>query len=189
VAKEMQVLFVGQFNEEKNPLVFARAAAIVAASNAKVRFVALGKGPLEGKLRQFAYDAGLDDRFEIRHVADPIPEMARSLIAVSLQRTDNYHSQALMECMACGCAIIASDKGETGRLVTEQVGFRVEIGERQIADKILWLLANRGTAENMGRAARRLVMEQESLERYGGYQVDLYREACRRANEEFLERA
>jgi len=82
-----------------------------------------------------------------------------------------------MEAMACGCAIIATDVGETYKLVSDDVGFRLPAEEEIISKQVMSLLNNRELAMSYGKQARRKVITEQTIEIYSSYLLDLYKKA------------
>jgi len=99
-------------------------------------------------------------------------------VCVSLQRTDNYPSQALLEAMACGAAVVATDVGLTWKLVDETVGLRVEAKPGSVADAVIRLLDNPSQATAMGQRGRERVMQHHSMDAYLDYLEGVYKSAC-----------
>ena len=82
-----------------------------------------------------------------------------------------------MEAMACGCAIIASDVGETYRIVSDEVGYRVSLNVKTITEKLLLMLKNFDLTKTMGMRAREKVMKEHNVDVYSDYLEKLYSEA------------
>ena len=80
--------------------------------------------------------------------------------------------------MACGCAIIATDVGETRKLVDNEVGFLVKKDLTEIVEKINYLLDNRRICEQMGKIARQRVMREHTIDNYGDYLLNIYKGVC-----------
>lgn len=91
------------------------------------------------------------------------------VIFYSIQKDNNYPSQSLMEAMACENAIIASDVGETRRLVTEDEGILVPLSAEKIADAIQFLLSNPAECYKFGTNARKKVLNEHSIENFSNY--------------------
>lgn len=100
---------------------------------------------------------------------DPFGLLARSKIFLSLQDHENYPSQALLEAMASGCAIIATDVGETRRLVDESCGALIPRDGVALAQAIERLLADQPTLFRMGEAARTRAVARHTVERFACY--------------------
>jgi glycosyltransferase involved in cell wall biosynthesis len=71
--------------------------------------------------------------------------------------------------MACENAIIASDVGETGKLVTENEGILVSLNPESIAEAIYKLFTTDGLIEKLGANARKKVIENQTVEKYAEY--------------------
>lgn len=177
--KEKIITFLGRLEPVKNPQLFVRAIGRLAQTRTDFRAYLLGRGEEEPMVRRLIAELGLEQVVECRFEPQPQTILAPSLIYASLQSGDNYHSQALMEAMACGCAVVASDLGETWRLVSERVGFRVPLEEEAVAARFSFLLDNFDQAVEMGQAGRVKVMREQSVEIYAGYLEDLYGRAYR----------
>lgn len=63
--------------------------------------------------------------------------LPESEVFMSLQHINNYPSQSLIEAIACGCYIIASDEGDTRLLVKEDFGACCELNRESISKCIL----------------------------------------------------
>lgn len=172
--KEKIIVFAARLIEEKNPVLFIKSIKLVKKKNKDVKVYILGRGKLKNKMVQYIKENNLEKSIEVGFVSEPINIFLKSLIFVSLQASDNYPSQSLMEAMACGCAIVASNVGETWRLVSEDVGFRVKFYPEIIARKIIWLLNNPKKAKQMGINAREKVMKEQNIVIFSKYIEDLY---------------
>lgn len=178
-ARQPWVVFAGRLIPEKNPLLFVGACAQVHERVPTARFFVLGDGPLRpqvmGRLEREGLagctETGWRDRLE--------DILGQSLIFVSLQRMDNYPSQALLEAMACGNAVVATDVGLTRKLVDPSVGILVPADPTAVAEAVANLLENQAQAIAMGQRGRARVLESHSLEAYLNYVVSLYVAACR----------
>lgn len=57
---------------------------------------------------------------KVGYCEDPMKVMAKSRIFLSLQEMNNYPSQSLLEAMKVGCCVVATDVGETRKVLNEQ---------------------------------------------------------------------
>ena len=69
-----------------------------------------GFGPLEPEIRQ-EFQALKRHQVKLYFERDPFRVLLRTKIYVSLQDTENYPSQSLLEAMACSCAVVATGCG------------------------------------------------------------------------------
>lgn len=175
--KEKWITFAGRLISEKGPRLFIESIELIMKERGDIHFQIMGTGRDESELKRFIESRGLSDHVEIGFRKDPISVLARSLVFVSLQKVDNYHSQALMEAMACGCAIIASDVGHTARLIDDEVGARIPIDAGVLADRIIEMVDDMPGSEAKGKQARERVMGSHNVESYASYMIDLYQSA------------
>lgn len=178
-AKRRWVVFAGRLLPDKNPALFVEACAMVRPRVPDARFFVLGEGVLQSEIEALVRRHGLEAVVEVGWTARVGIILAEAMVYVSLQREENYPSQALLEAMACGAAIVATDVGLTWKLVDESVGMRVEAKPVAVADAVVRLLDNPDQALAMGRKGRERVQRDHSLDGYLDYLEDVYAGACR----------
>ena len=84
----------------------------------------------------------------------PYEVLAQTKIFLSLQKTNNYPSQSLLEAMASGCAIIATDVGETRRLLDETRSILIPYDAVYLKSAIEKLMNDQALRLQLGKAAR-----------------------------------
>jgi len=179
--KKRWVVFLGRFVEIKNPLLLAQAIPKVITQVSDVHFYFLGEGYLQPQLEQLVQDLGIANYVTIRFEPNPTEVLNQSSIFVSLQAEENYPSQSLLEAMACGNAIVATDVGETWRLVDEANGFRIPPTVDAVADAIIKLLKDPLLTQR-GLVSRQRVLLEHTPERFFAYIANLYRTVARTAS-------
>jgi glycosyltransferase involved in cell wall biosynthesis len=172
------VAFVGRFAPAKNPLLFIEAIGAVRDSGLDVRARMLGEGPQLADIQRRVRELGLDGVVTVGFSQSPIDQLEQSRVFVSLQTGDNYGSQSLLEAMGAGCAVVASDVGETRRLVTEDVGFVVDQTRDAVARAIGALVRDPRRAASMGAAAAYKARTFYSADTYVSFLEDLYEQAA-----------
>ncbi len=80
--------------------------------------------------------------------------------------------------MGAGCAVVATDVGETNRVVVDSVGVRVRPEATEVAGAILSLLRDQSLASQMGAAASHLVRTEFTADRYAAFLESLYARAA-----------
>ena len=174
--KENSVVFMGRLVALKNPILFLEAVKIFNESYSQfgnVSFIVLGTGPFERKMRDFVEKYGLANVFIKGKVSQPESYLRKSKVFVTIQQTENYPSQALMEAMACENAVIASDVGETRKIVTGDEGVLVKLDAQDIAKALTELLANDDARLLLGQNARKRVLMEHTVERFTDYFLEL----------------
>lgn len=175
--RQKTIVFIGRFEESKKPFVFLRVIELLSMRRKDFQVQILGKGCLESSMRKWIVEHHLIDMVHMAYVANPLEILSNSLVYFSAYQVDNYHSQALLEAMASGCAIVASDIGETRKVVDETCGFLTTNDPEEMALRIDFLLDNVEIAREMGNQARQKVMLEQTIERYATRLSDLYRES------------
>jgi glycosyltransferase involved in cell wall biosynthesis len=179
--KQPWVVFSGRLIPEKDPLLFVRACALVRDRLKdripSLRMFLLGDGPLRSEVEVLVGQQGLGAWMQTGWSERVESVLSQAAVFVSLQQTDNYPSQALLEAMASGAAVVATDIGLTWKLVDHEVGRRVQPDPHTLAEAIIEMLKNPVQAAAMGRLARERVVRHHSLDRYLDYIQNLYAQA------------
>ena len=179
--KQKWVVFLGHFVGIKNPLLLAQAIPKVVAQDSDVHFYFLGEGYLQSRLEHLVQNLDIANYVTIRFEPNPTQVLNQSSIFVSLQTGENYPSQSLLEAMACGNAIVATDVGETWRLVDEANGFRIPPTVDAVADAIIRLLKDPLLTQR-GLVSRQRILSEHTPERFFVYIANLYRMAVKTAS-------
>lgn len=183
IQEQGAIVFSGRLYPEKNPELFARALVLLRERLPHMpwRAVIAGDGPLAGSVQRLVAAGHISDRVTFGVYPDIAPLLGRSSIFVSLQRTENYPSQALLEAMASGNAVVATDVGETRRLVRPgETGTLVRPDAAEIAEAIADLLSHPLKAQRFGENASQLIRTNHTIERFASYIENFWREAAGR---------
>jgi glycosyltransferase involved in cell wall biosynthesis len=156
------VVFAARLHPEKGALLYLEAVARVRLTHPWARFALMGRGEEEVAVARRLAGLGLEGVVRRGHATDLAPLFARSRVFVSCQRYENLGSSSLLEAMASGNAVVATDVGQTWRIVDGAVGRRVPPDPAALATAIGALLDDPAEAGRLGRAARARV-----LARYG----------------------
>lgn len=170
------VVFLARFIEYKNPLLLARAIPHIVATEPDVHFYFLGWGELQSQLEATLAALSVADYVSIQFEAQPARILSQSAIFVSLQPEENYPSQSLLEAMACGNAIVATDVGETWRLVDDSNGLRIPPTPEAVARAVITLLQD-PLLPQRGLASRQRILLEYTPERFLTYINHLYQSA------------
>lgn len=172
------VSFVGHLTEHKGALLFAHAVVQVAQTIGNLDVSVVGDGPIRSEVESILRR---EPSIHVRWFGPSFhPEvvLAESDIFCSLQLKENYPSQSLLEAMLTENAIVATEVGETRKLIDEQVGQLVTPEVDRVAAGIIRLLSlSPEVRRQMGRAARQRVLMTHSVEAYWGFLKTVYEEA------------
>jgi glycosyltransferase involved in cell wall biosynthesis len=147
---------VANLRPVKNIDGFLRAAKLVADRFPHVRFEVAGDGPDRAELESHRAELGLVDRFTFRGSVSDVPGFLRELDIAVLPSHSEGMSNAVLEYMAAGKAIVATDVGANAKLLGDgQYGRLVPAGDTSaLADSIGKLVADPDTVKSLGKSAR-----------------------------------
>ena len=147
---------VANLRPVKNIDGFLRAAKLVADRFPHVRFEVAGGGPDRAALESLRAELGLADRFTFRGSVSDVPEFLRELDIAVLPSHSEGMSNAVLEYMAAGKAIVATDVGANANLLGDgQYGRLVPAGDTSaLAVAIGELVADPDAVRTLGQAAR-----------------------------------
>ncbi len=154
---EVLVITVANLRPEKGYPTLLRAAAHVLARDPRVRFVAVGQGPLEVSMRALHGELGLGPRFRFLGRRDDVAALLAGADLFALSSEHEGLPLAIMEAFAIGIPVVATDVGGVPEAVTTGVeGLLVPPKDPQaLAAAITELVHDRSKRVEMGRAARR----------------------------------
>lgn len=170
--------FVGRMAKQKrvDDLIFAMALTAIVRPDAHLLLV--GDGPERPSLMKFAHDIKVDHvtRFA-GHRAD-VPQLLGILDLFWIASDFEGLSNSLMEAMAAGLPVIASDIPPNRELVVDgETGFLVKVGDRvafqQFTDR---LLADPERARRMGQAGQDRMRNHFSINSMIAQHAQLYRQ-------------
>jgi glycosyltransferase involved in cell wall biosynthesis len=138
-----------------------------------------GDGPLYGPLEQQARDLGVVDRVEFLGHRDDIPALLANATFLAHTADNEGCPNAVMEAMACGRAIVATDAGEVSSLVQDgKTGFVVpQEDSAALVERAVNLIADRNLCRRMGEAGRAKAEREFGLDRLVRETLAAYRAA------------
>lgn len=133
------------------------AAARVTAADPRVRFVAVGEGPLRGELEAQHLRLGLGDRFRFLGYRPDATRLQSGFDLLCLSSRHEGLPLALMEALALGVPAVVTDVGGNRELVDDGVEGRLVPADRPdlLADVLLEVLGDPERRAAMAEAARR----------------------------------
>jgi glycosyltransferase involved in cell wall biosynthesis len=162
-AADPLVVCVGRLSHQKGQDVAIRALALLAVPSARLRLVGGGDAGQRAALEALADRLGVGDRVEFHGPsADPAAHMRAADVVVQPSRWEGL-SLSMLEAMACGAAVVASDVPGS-ELLTAGAGVVVPSENPQaLAGAIGAVLSNQSHAHQLGLAARGRVEREANL--------------------------
>ncbi|HEX4079111.1 MAG TPA: glycosyltransferase [Rhizomicrobium sp.] len=177
---------VASFSARKDYVTFLEAAKIILAQRSDVTFIAVGSGELLEGLKaaypceRFPLIKFLGGRTDVESIVNIFT------IGVLTSNCDVHGegiANALIECMAAGKPVIATNFGGTGELVEDGVtGYLIDDRDAPaLGHRILHLLENPSVARALGERGRRRIEQHFSIQRLTEDHVSLYRDLMTRS--------
>jgi len=170
-------------HEVKNYPMFLRAAKRVYESFPGAVFLLIGEGQLSESLRQLSDELGIQNNALFLGHSNNVPDLLRiSEVCVLSSKAEGF-SNSILEYMACGKPVVATDVGGAREAVAEgETGFLVSSDDdKSMGARILELLENPERAKQMGEMGRQIVETRFSTEAQLRKTEDLYERLLRDA--------
>ena len=176
---EKVVGMVATFSDNKDYETYILAAKMILEKRNNVTFLAIGGGENLEKCKKMA-----EGGFRVKIIFPGSQEDVESIINIFdvgvLSTNIKIHregiSNSIMEYMALGKPVVATDGGGTGEIVVDkQTGYLVPFVSPDIlANKVEYLLEHHETAKQMGNAGKKRLSEVFSLDRMTKKFAELY---------------
>ena len=148
------ILSVGHLERRKDPLCLLRAAAVLRDRGRSFRLWLAGEGPLQGQVEALRAGLALEGIVSLLGRRDDVEDLLARADLFAL--ASNYEGMpvAVMEAMAAGLAVVATEVGGNPELVDQGVtGFLAPRGDwTALAERLEILLLDEGLRRRMGRA-------------------------------------
>jgi glycosyltransferase involved in cell wall biosynthesis len=171
-----RILMVGRLAPPKRPDLALRALASVRESVPAAELHVVGDGPLRGQAEALTAELGLNGAVRFLGNRDDVPELLAQAECALLASDYEGCPLAVVEAMAAGVPVVATDAGGTGELVEAgRTGELGPLGDAQgLASALEQVLRNPARAAELGAAGRRAAEARLSLDVMIRSLVDLY---------------
>jgi glycosyltransferase involved in cell wall biosynthesis len=175
------VLFTGRLHAGKGLHDLIRAWPTVLQSHPEARLWLIGEGPERDALYESIVDAGLRGQVLMPGAFDDVQDLLAAADLFVLPSYQEGLSIALLEAMAAGVPVVASDIPGNRALIRHGVeGRLVPPGNPEaLAASIVESLSERLLARTQAAAARRRVVSEFSLEQSARHHLTLFETLCR----------
>lgn len=170
----------------KDHATFLRAARRVAESVPETAFVIAGEGELMNSIRSLTNELGIAAQTFFVGRCDCVTQLLSITEIAALSSLSEGFPNAVLEYMAAGCPVVATDVGGVREVLREaETGYLVNAGDHEtMARQILRLLAAPRAAKSMGTLGRQIVQQRFSAEAQLKATSQLYDQLLRAANAE-----
>lgn len=172
---------VGQLTDDKGWDVFLEMVLQVKKAVPDIAAFVVGAGPRVSEIRLSVAHTELKGTVFLLGLRDDVHEILPALdVVVHTSRREGL-PVTVIEAMASGRPVVASDAGGTAELIVPGVtGYVVPVGDpRAAAEQVIALLRDRAARERMGAAGRERAAKEFTLERMVAEYQALYERAGR----------
>ncbi|MHC1789511.1 glycosyltransferase [Solidesulfovibrio sp.] len=149
------ILNIGRLESQKRQDILLASLAQALASQPQLRLCVAGTGSLAGALAGQAQELGVADKVKFLGVRNDIDDLLGSADMVAVASTWEGTSLSLMESMAAGKPIVATDIPGNRELLDAGQALLVPPGDAPaMARAFIRLAADRALAQTLGQAAR-----------------------------------
>ncbi len=144
---------VAPFKPQKSPLDFIRVASRVCQKRPDAHFIMVGDGELRQAIEREIRSLGLMQSITLAGWRRDVPEIMKCLDVFLLTSQWEGLPRVYLEALSCGVPAVGTCVDGVAEVVIDGVnGFLKEHGDIEgLADRVLWLLENRGEATAMGQ--------------------------------------
>lgn len=150
------ILFIGRLDPPKRPDLALRAFARTTATFPDAELLVVGDGVLAGESERLAQELGLGDRVRFLGSRDDVPELLAQAACVLLASDYESSPLAVVEGMAAGLPVVASDAAGIGELVEDgRTGYLAPAGDADgLAAALERVLGDPDASARLGEAGR-----------------------------------
>jgi glycosyltransferase involved in cell wall biosynthesis len=180
IDNKLCVLFVGRLIPRKGLQFLIEAAKHIVKEFSEPMFVVVGNGPLKNNLIAYLEKINLSSNFVFLGDVNEsvLPALYNCADVFTLPSIQEGQGIALLEAQATAKPVVAFDVGGVHEaMLDKETGVLVKPDNRELADAILKLLANRSLREKMGSKGREFVSNNFSWDGCAQRMLQVYREA------------
>jgi glycosyltransferase involved in cell wall biosynthesis len=155
----------GRLNAEKRVDLFLEAARRVAPKLPECRFLVVGPGQLMDRMKKLATEMGLDSKVLFTGERNDMGRVLSAMDLLVLSSDFEGLPNVVMEAMAAGRPVVATDLGGCRELIAEgSTGFLVPLGDPQaLAEKMTQVLSLPDRGRSLGAAGSDRIRSEFSI--------------------------
>jgi L-malate glycosyltransferase len=166
----------------KNHAAFLKAAARLSQLLPEIEFVLIGDGPLRPSLEAMVWQLGIGEKVMFAGERHDIPAMLAGLDATVLISSSESLSNAILESMAAGVPVVATDVGGNPELIKNgETGLLAPPGdESKLVEALTYLVRNPAIRAKFGNESKRFARTHFHMNEICGRFEQLYLRLARK---------
>ncbi len=156
---------VARLEEVKNHELFLKAAKLCLENDSELRFLIVGTGSLEDKLKEIAKEYGISDKVSFAGYIKDVNDITNIIDIAVLTSQKEALSIALIEAMSLGKPCVATNSGGPCEVIEDKKsGYIVEnYNENKLADAILDLSSDFEKRVRFGEEGKKISFDRFSV--------------------------
>ena len=169
------IIYFGRLHYQKNVDLLIKSFKYVKERIRNVNLIIIGSGTDFDKLKKMS--SSDEDIIMTGFLQDEnLLDYLRAADVVVFPSRGENASFTIMEAMSCELPVISSDVGNARKILGDGRGILIEkYNEEDIAEKCIQVLTDNEMAQNMGKNARKFVMENHSWDKISKKTEELYK--------------
>ena len=169
---------VGRLWPQKRVKDLIWAADLLKSIRDDTHLLIIGDGPQRWRLERYREQNEITDRVHFLGERSDVPRILPHLETLWLASEYEGQSNAVMEAMAAGIPVVATDIAGNRDLVVDGVtGYLVPVGDRfEFSRRTHWLLDDSALQRRLGAAGRERILREFTVEQMVARHASLYRE-------------
>lgn len=171
------ILAVGNLYARKRWDRLIRAVALLASKGLSPEVVHVGSGPLRAELEEMTRKEQVEHLFRFLGARHDIPDLLANATFLAHTAEDEGCPNVIMEAMACGRAVVATEAGDAPYLIDNgKTGYVVPREDKvTLTNRIAALLADPELCRRMGDAGRKKAEQAFGIDRLRAETFAIYR--------------
>jgi glycosyltransferase involved in cell wall biosynthesis len=165
--------------QKAHQVLIEASSILLAQGNTQFHVLLVGDGERKDELSQLVISKGLSQQIHFLGLRQDIPEILLQCNAFLLSSDYEGLSLAILEGMAAGLSIVATDVGGNSQLIANGINgyLSPQQNSKQLAASMLKVIEAPGHAKKMGLAGRKIVEETYSIQKIASSTIELF-EIC-----------
>jgi glycosyltransferase involved in cell wall biosynthesis len=169
---------VGRLWPQKRVKDLIWAADLLKTTRDDAHLLIIGDGPQRSRLERYRDQSLIIERVHFLGERDDVPRLMQHFDVLWLASEYEGQSNAVLEAMASGIPVIATDiPGNRDLVVDDMTGYLVPLGDRfEFTRRTHWLLDDESLRRRLGAAGRQRVLTEFTVEQMVARHASLYRQ-------------